>query len=279
MIEIYLLEQLDAFATYGTLSEAAEKLYMTQPTLSRSMQKLEDYFGFPLFDRDKKRLSLNPAGKLAADYARRILEDERAMERHVKSYNKSLHTLHIGSIAPGPLMVLLPRTTALFPDTTIASSIDTEETVLKGLLSDEYGIIITTRPIDNDALISQKYISEHLNVSLNLMHPAANKKTVSFSEMNGQNFLMFSQVGIWEDIVKSEMPNSLFYKQESFEALAEITKYSELPSFSTDITLAQPNSSSGNRVHIPFSDSSATMTYYLVCKKECLNKYKLLINS
>ena len=54
MIEIYLLEQLDAFATYKTLSEAAEKLHMTQPTLSRSMQKLEDYFGFPLFDRDKK---------------------------------------------------------------------------------------------------------------------------------------------------------------------------------------------------------------------------------
>ena len=46
MIEIYLLEQLNTFVSCGTLSEAAEKLHMTQPTLSRSMRKLED-FGFP----------------------------------------------------------------------------------------------------------------------------------------------------------------------------------------------------------------------------------------
>ena len=89
---------------------------------------------------------------------------------------------------------------------------------------------------------------------------------------------MFSQVGIWEKLVKSEMPDSLFYKQESFEALAEITRYSELPSFSTDVTLAHPGAIRGSRVHIPFSDKSATMTYYLVFKKEYANKYKLLID-
>ena len=74
MIEIYLLEQLNTFVSCGTLSEAAEKLHMTQPTLSRSMRKLEDYFGFPLFNRDKKRLSLNESGKLMAEYARKILD-------------------------------------------------------------------------------------------------------------------------------------------------------------------------------------------------------------
>ena len=51
MIEIYLLEQLAAVAKYGTLSAAAEHLPLAQPSLSRSMQKLEDLLGVTLFER------------------------------------------------------------------------------------------------------------------------------------------------------------------------------------------------------------------------------------
>ena len=49
MIELYQLEQLTAFAKHGTLSKAADELHMSQPTLTRSMQKLESEFGVSLF--------------------------------------------------------------------------------------------------------------------------------------------------------------------------------------------------------------------------------------
>ena len=42
MLEIYLLEQLEAFARCGTLSAAAEELHLSQPALTRSMKKLEE---------------------------------------------------------------------------------------------------------------------------------------------------------------------------------------------------------------------------------------------
>lgn len=57
MIEIYLLEQLAAVAKYGTLSAAAEHLHLAQPSLSRSMQKLEDLLGVTLFERKKTELN------------------------------------------------------------------------------------------------------------------------------------------------------------------------------------------------------------------------------
>ena len=128
--------------------------------------------------------------------ARKILDEELEMEKHVRNFHKSLQTLHIGSIAPGPLMVILPQGAAFYPDITITSTVDTEEAILRGLLSDEYGIAILTHPLEDEHFISKKYISEHLNLSVSAIHPAASKNSVSFAEMNGQNFLMYSQVGI-----------------------------------------------------------------------------------
>ena len=57
MIELYLLEQIDAFARFGTLSEAARTLHISQPALTRSMRKVEELMGIPLFHRDKRKLT------------------------------------------------------------------------------------------------------------------------------------------------------------------------------------------------------------------------------
>lgn len=74
MIDIYLLQQLAAFAEYDTLSAAAERLHTSQPAMTRSMHRMEDELGVTLFIRSKNRMELNETGKLAADYARRVLK-------------------------------------------------------------------------------------------------------------------------------------------------------------------------------------------------------------
>ena len=79
MIEIYLLQQLVGLSEYSTLSEAAEHLHITQPTLTRSIRKLEELLGAQLFRRVKNRIYINDNGKLAVDYAKRILASEQEM--------------------------------------------------------------------------------------------------------------------------------------------------------------------------------------------------------
>ena len=80
MIEMRLLEILNAFATEGTQAAAAEKLHISQPTLSGAMKKLEEEIGAPLFERSKNRMSLNENGKAAAEFAGRILQEENALD-------------------------------------------------------------------------------------------------------------------------------------------------------------------------------------------------------
>ena len=67
MFEFYQLEQLVAVADCGTLSGAAERLHLSQPALSRSMQRLEAELQVPLFIRQKNRIFLNENGRMAVD--------------------------------------------------------------------------------------------------------------------------------------------------------------------------------------------------------------------
>ena len=83
MVDLYELKQLAAFADLGTLSRVAEEFHLSTPSVTRSMQHLEQYFGVPLFTRGKNKIELNETGKLAADHARKLLaEAEQAVARH-----------------------------------------------------------------------------------------------------------------------------------------------------------------------------------------------------
>lgn len=276
MIEIYLLEQLETFTKYGTLSLAAEHLNITQPSLSRSMRKLEDILGVTLFERQKNRIVLNKTGKIAAEHARRILKDEEEMIRHIRAYDRSLHTLVVGSCAPGPLMKFLPRATGIFSHLTVSSIVETEKNLINGLKNSEYGIIILSHPLEAEDFYCHKYISEQLYLSVNRMHPAASFQQISFAEMDGQNFIMYAHVGFWEKIVREKMPNAVFFKQDTIDAVGELAKYSDLPSFSSDITLEMNTSRQNERINIPFSDPESQATYYLICLKSEYSKWKRL---
>lgn len=276
MIEIYLLEQLLAFHEYGTLSAAAEHLNLAQPSLSRSMQKLEGILGVKLFDRQKNRIMLNQTGILAAEYARRILENEEEMKRHIRAFDRSLNTLTIGSCAPGPLMVLLPKATGIFPDLNMLSAVGTEEDLINGLRNSEYGMIILTHPLDEHDFFVQEYMTEQLYLSVTPFHPATSYRKISFAEMDGQNFIMYAHVGFWEDVVRSKMPHSKFFLQTDIETVGELARYSDLPSFFSDITMKVMGSNQNDRINIPFSDPESCVTYYLICNKENQAKWRSL---
>lgn len=278
MIEIYLLEQLSAVAKYGTLSAAAEHLHLAQPSLSRSMQKLEDLLGVTLFERKKNRIELNDTGKLAADYANRLLRAEEEMILRIQNYDKSLHTLTIGSCAPGPLMALLPEAAAIFPELTISSGLDTEEKLLAKLAESAYHVIVLPHPIESPELFCLEYCCEHLYLSVNRFHPAATYHAISFAKADGQNFIMYAHVGFWDAIVREKMPHSKFFLQNDMEALDELARYSDLPSFSTNITQRLMNHKD-DRMHIPFTDKEARVTYYLIGSQKNLPKLKRLLES
>ncbi len=62
MINLYLLKELVSFQKNGTLAKTAQELAVTQPTVTRGMQKLENELGVKLFKREPNRLTLTKDG-------------------------------------------------------------------------------------------------------------------------------------------------------------------------------------------------------------------------
>ena len=267
MIEIYLLEQLIALDNCGTLSEAAKKIHLTQPTLTRSMQKLENEIGVPLFDRNNKRIQLNDNGKLLARYARQILSLETEMTDAVLRLEQSRHILSIGSIAPVPIREFLPLLADYCTGKTLQSEIRDEQTLLDGLFSNKYQMIVLNKPLENENCICIKTFSERLYYCFPPVNHPTSKEGVYFSEINGITMLMPSEVGFWRDIVQKYMPDSQLIEQNTNEEINTIAENSSFASFNTDIGIRY-NILRPNRIEVPILDDAAATYYYCVCLKD-----------
>jgi len=281
MIEIYLLEALCALFDHGTLSAAAEHLHISQPALSRSMQKLEDLLGVSLFDRTKNRITLNETGKLAASMAKRILESEDDMITAVRNYDSSLHTISAGYCTPGPMMEMPMNLTQLYPKMKVSSEMESDDNLLKGLRTGKYNFVILSHACEDEETVSIPCGTESLFFSLIPAHPASLFKDqgLTFSQMNGETFVMAGDIGIWRDLTMNMMPDSHFVLQDSLEALSAVINASTLPAFASDLTIRLFRSREDNgRIFIKILDPEATMHYHCVILKKNRERYSKLIS-
>lgn len=278
MVELNQLVQLVTIAETGTVSKAADILHLSQPALSRSMQRLESELQVPLFDRQKNKLSLNANGEMALEYARQILAGVSNMSTKLQAFERSHHILSIGACAPAPLWQLSPILSRLHADMTIQSEIKPQELLLSGLLDNIYQIVITTEPSTHPDILSYPYMKEKLFASLVPSHPFANHKELSLSDLNGHSAIILSNIGFWENVCREKMPDSLFLIQDDVEMLHELRKSSTLVAFSTDITMRDAPQAE-NRLCIPLTDPEVDVTYYCNIKSDDQKRFNRFIST
>lgn len=275
MIELYQLEQLTAFAKHGTLSKAADELHMSQPTLTRSMQKLESEFGVSLFMRSKNRLEFNENGILAAEYAQKVLDQAQNMLDKVRSFDRASHTISIGSCAPMPLITAVQNAARLYPGMTISSECKDCEPLVEGLRTGLYQIITLPYQPDDESMVSMKSGTETLFFALPPTHRFADRDGLYMGEMDGENMLLYEDIGFWRSLPEEKMPHSRFLVQNERFAFEELIASSVLPCFISDVTIASDGEPK-DRVVIPVLDPEASVSYYTVCLKSTLPKVRKL---
>lgn len=278
MLEIFLLEQLVAFSKNGTLSGAAKELHISQPALSRSMKKIENEFGVPLFDRSKSKIALNETGKIAAKYAKKVLEADREMFDKTIASERSQRTISFGSCASLPANELMTIIQEKFCGKAITFEIAADDKLIAGLERHTYHLAVLHQLPDRSDLFCKKYIDERLAVTLPANHFLASRKSLSFQDLNGISILAHSGSGFWLEICKANLKETKLLIQDSMDTLHELVYASSLPVFNSSRAM-KPCDTSDGRVTIPISDDSAYITYYLACLNSEKSKYNAIFNA
>lgn len=277
---MFELTQLLYFVTIveqGTVSKAAEYLLVSQPALTRSLQKLEDELEVKLFSRKKNKITLNENGELAYQYAKKILEMAQDMKTDVVAFDRSKKTISMGSLAPAPIWGLKYVFHQKYPEMSIVDDLQNDaDYLLDGLKNDQYNIIVLHYPVDDKNYQTVKLFDEQLYLSLPPAHPLALFNEVSFADLNGESILLLSRIGFWNEICLNHIPDSHLLIQSDENVFNEIKRASALPNFKTNITMQR--SEDDNRVAIPITDPEAKLTFYAVYKKENRQLFGFLKN-
>jgi DNA-binding transcriptional LysR family regulator len=263
MIENYLLEELVTFQKLGTLQKTAAQLAITQPTVTRGMQKLEEELGVKLFDRQPNRIQLTAAGELAAKEAAAVLEREDQMVTRVQNFVAQNRALKIGAVMPGPLIILEQMVGAPLFNHQINHRLLAPAEVEATLFNDQLGMVVTNVDLTGGDLVSLLIGEERLFVALDRSLPQANQTAVSFADLAGMSFIVLDEIGAWKDVIDEEIKDAHFMYQNECNAMAEIIHHSNFPYFTTNVTIKDE----ADRVKCAIKDPKAVMPIYATLKR------------
>jgi DNA-binding transcriptional LysR family regulator len=108
---------------------------------------------------------------------------------------------------------------------------------------------------------STQVMTEDLFAFLPKGHRLATRETVSFADLDGESFLVLSEVGFWMDMLRRNMPRANIVEQADRSVFDQLVRTTELVCFVTNVT--HESRSGLGRVAVPISDADAHATFYL----------------
>lgn len=179
------LEYIVAVDTYRHFATAAGHCFVTQPTLSMQVQKLEDELGIKIFDRSKQPVIPTEAGRAIIEQARKILGEKHVINEIVQE-KKGILTgeLRIGiipTLAPYLLPLFVQNFTAKYPQIKLVVNELTTELVVARLREGRIDVGVLVTPLQENGIREQVLFYEELLVYVSRKN-AAYKKTYMLAQ-------------------------------------------------------------------------------------------------
>lgn len=232
------LRQFLIVASRGSITHAAEELTISQSALSRSMQRLEEEFGQPLFERKTRAMELTDAGELLQTRAEEmlgILDDTKAQI----SDDGQTGRLRIGAIptiAPYFLPGFLRGFHEEFPTAELFVQEETTDKLLAHCKQGEIDLAVLALPIAAKHIDTEELFQEELLLALPVAHPLTEKKRVVLADVEPLPFVLLGEAHCLTNSVVS------FCRQKSFqpvvvEQTSQLATVQELVSLGHGVSL------------------------------------------
>lgn len=199
------LKYIVALARERHFGRAAEKCFVSQPTLSVAVKKLEDELGVILFERGPSEVSVTPAGEPIIRQAERVLaEAARVKELAATAGDPLAGPLRFGAIYTiGPYLLprLVPKIKALAPKMPLILSENFTSRLVDQLKSGELDLAVLALPLKEPGLVAQAVYDEAFRVLVPLSHPWAGRDKITARELLTEQLLLLGRGNCFRDQV------------------------------------------------------------------------------
>lgn len=183
---------------YGHFAKAAAACFVTQPTLSMQIQKLEESIGAVIFDRSKKPIILTDLGKQLIETMRSVLEEAKMIESILDRQKEGELTgnLVVGvipTIAPYLLPRLLPVIEKKFPGISIQVHEMQTKKIVEALENDEIEVGILAIPLETPKIIEIPLYYEPFSVLCKKGHPISKLKKVNYAALKFEDIWLLEE--------------------------------------------------------------------------------------
>jgi len=209
MLNLNLLKTFITVVEQGTLSAAAEKLGLSQPTVTLHVHNLEDSLAVKLLERRGKRVELTQEGEIVIRKARELLAFCDNLEGEVfEELHRTKRKIRVGA---GPMMTdhVLPHIVARFqkahPGIDVLIEPNETSSIIKGVLDHTYDVGFVGFPLRGEQLELLEWIEDELVLIVPTNHPFAIHESVQIVELTQQNFIWHKSASGIRMFVQNEL--------------------------------------------------------------------------
>jgi LysR family hydrogen peroxide-inducible transcriptional activator len=191
------LSYIVAVDKYRHFATAAQKIYITQPTLSMQIQKLEDELGVRIFDRSKSPVIPTQVGEKIIEQAKVILSGAKHIEDIVAMNQDQVRgDFTIGiipTVAPYLIPLFLKNFTDTYPDVKLTFEEALTADIISGLNEDHFDAGIIATPPQNPQVHEIELFLEPFQAYVSINHPLAKKEKLHVDDLDSGDLWLLNE--------------------------------------------------------------------------------------
>lgn len=269
------LNQLKIFYTAakrGNLSLAAEDLFITQPAITKGIQRLQEYYDIKLFNRFGKKLVMTDAGEALFQIAEKIFEMERYAEENIREFQqyKKGHIRILASESFGAYYFpsIMAPFCRLNPFIKISVNILPSEQVVESVVELKNDLGFISYPIRNPKIVLTEILQERLVLVVPPGHPFVNKYPLDPRELESQSMIVHEKGSAPRQVLEKFIRKNKIALSSPLELSSNraVKKAVEdgLGIALVSRKVADEEIRDGRLIEIALSDTSLTRKFYMV---------------
>jgi len=213
------LKYIVALAREKHFGRAAEACFVSQPTLSVAIRKLEDELGVQLFERGTAGIQTTAMGDQLIEQAQKVLDEASLLKDLARQGRDPLAgPLRVGvifTIGPYLLPWLVPQMIQAHPSMPMLLQENYTVKLLETLRQGEIDVLILAEPFDAQGLVTEPVYDEHFMVAVPRQHPWAKRRRIPSAELTQQTMLLLGSGHCFRDQVVEICPELSRFSQAS----------------------------------------------------------------